>query len=672
MLPHLPKRWRKKRRVQQIISKKSSGRKAVRKKSAPKTTGGAKKIGIKATAAARRSRPKPAFQKATRQRASKKISTTLTAKILRLLKWILLGCVWGGVLLALVIAWFAWDIPNPSEHLAAVTRTPALQILDNQGQPLSHQGNFQGDFVKAEDLPDHVRHAILATEDRRFYDHIGFDPIGIMRAMIANFRAKGAVQGGSTLTQQVAKNLFLTPQKTLRRKVQELFLALWLEQAFSKSQILTIYINRIYMGAGLYGIDAAAQHYFAVSPQQLSLYQAAVIAGIAKAPSRYNPLVYPQKSAKRANQVLQNMADAGWLAPATARTLFQSQVETAPRALLGDNRRYFTDWVSARVRDLVGYVDTDLIVETTLDPAHQYQAEQAISPYRQRLIAAKADQIAMIAMTPTGAVRAMIGGHDWGKSQFNRATLAKRQPGSTFKPVVYLTALESGLSPESQINDQAISIDGWSPQNASRDYRGVVTLREVVARSLNAATVALSEQIGRQNVIAMARMLGMSGTMRLEPALALGVFETSLLELAQIYASFSHQGRAVEAYGIKRILSRDGKVLYQRLPAEIRQIAKKSTIHKLNQMLHAVIEWGTGKRARIPGLKAAGKTGTTQGFRDAWFAGYHRQLVAVVWVGNDQGTPTKNISGGQYPALIWRDFITAVTADKNRASLPGL
>jgi len=590
----------------------------------------------------------------------------------RLTRMTLTAAIWGSIAAAAALIWFAWDLPDLVDLDAASSRRPTITFLAADGTEILRTGDVFGDPVTLERLPAFLPRAVLATEDRRFYRHFGIDLVGIARAMATNLRAGGIRQGGSTITQQLAKNLFLTPDRTIRRKVQEVILALWLESNFTKDQILTIYLNRIYLGAGTYGVDAAARAYFGKPAPQVGLFEAAVLAGLAKAPSRLNPRAAPERAARRANTVLDNMVAAGFLDRATADAARRDRVATVRRSAGGGTAgRYFTDWAMAQAADLVGRIDRDLVVQTTLNPRLQAAATAAT---RRTLDDAKGHnvtQAALVALKKDGAVAALVGGRDWRASAFNRATQARRQPGSAFKPVVYLAALETGFTPDSRVEDLPQSVEGWSPKNAGGDHRGAMTLREGLARSSNVVAVALAEELGRTPVIDMARRLGFTAPMDPVPSLPLGVFETSPLELAAAYAILANEGRDLRPYGIVSIVDAAGARYYAHHSEPGTRVVEARHVRALNDMLWAAVSWGTGKNARL-GQPAAGKTGTTQDHRDAWFAGYTGAMTTVVWMGNDDGTPMKGVTGGGYPARLWRRFMLEAQGAGPGARLPGV
>ncbi|HIE19960.1 MAG TPA: penicillin-binding protein, partial [Rhodospirillales bacterium] len=457
------------------------------------------------------------------------------------LKWSTVGAVWAVIVFSLAAAWYATDLPDVDKAFNA-TRRPIITVLAADGATLVRTGDLYGRLSQLEDLPQALPQAVMATEDRRFYSHFGVDIIGLSRAMIANVRAGRIVQGGSTITQQVAKNLFLTPERTIKRKIQELMLALWLEQKFSKDQILTIYLNRVYLGAGTYGVDAASQKYFGRPARQLSVYQAAMLAGLLKAPSRYNPIAHPARAKARTAQVLKNMVAAGYLTKADAGRANVRTGRTTKEAASRGNR-YFIDWILEQVSDYINPGDRDLIVRTTLSPDVQRLAEAGVEKALAKGGAkAGIGQAALVAMTPDGAVRAMVGGRSYAKSQFNRVTQARRQPGSAFKPFVYLAGLESGLAPGDILFDESVAIGDWRPSNFDRRYQGPVTVQAALARSINTVAVKIAEKAGRVRVIETARRLGLSGKFKATPSLALGVGEVTLLGLTAAYGPFANGG----------------------------------------------------------------------------------------------------------------------------------
>ncbi len=586
-----------------------------------------------------------------------------------LVKWTLVALIWSGVFAGALVAWYAYDLPEV-ESLSALTRQPAVTLLAADGTPFARFGEVHGGAVAVKDLPAHMPRAVLAIEDRRFYGHFGIDPIGVARAAIANLKAGRIVQGGSTITQQLAKNLFLGPERTVKRKVQELLLALWLERKFSKDQILTIYLNRVYFGAGTFGIAAAAERYFGKPARKLALNEAVMLAGLLKAPTRYSPTRNRGLAARRAGLVLDRMAALGFISKAQAGKAKRHPAR--PRRQQERFGRYFADWAFGQVKSYIGGAGRDLVVTTTLDVRLQRMAEAKLKAMLSGPAArAAARQAALVAMAPDGAVRTMVGGRDYGASQFNRVTQALRQPGSAFKPFVYLAGIEAGLKPETTVIDAPVTIGGWSPRNYDNRYRGRVSLSQALARSINTVAVRVQQKAGIENVIRAARRLGITSKLKREAGLALGASEVTLLELTAAFGAFANDGLGVWPYAVRQVRDERGKVLYRRSGSGPgRKIAPQALSH-MNRMLAAVIAEGTGRAANI-GRPAAGKTGTSEDFRDAWFIGYTADLVAGVWMGNDDGAPMKRVTGGGLPARLWREFMVEAHGNAPPGPLPGL
>src|ERR671923_59011 len=578
-----------------------------------------------------------------------------------LARWSLVGAIWTGFIALLFLAWCAYDLPGP-ERLNELKRQPSVALLAADGSLIASYGDLYGDSVRLADLPPYLPAAVLATEDRRFYSHWGVDLRGVARALYVNAREGDMVQGGSTITQQVAKNLFLTPERSLHRKGQEMLLALWLERTFTKDQILELYLNRVYFGAGTYGVDAAAKKYFGRSARDVTIYQAAMLAGLLKAPSRFNPFNDEDLAKSRAELVIRNMVAAEQLTEAEANAISESSAPSMSATASNQIGQHFADWVIDQVSSYVGYADQDLVVQTTLDPRLQQQAEATL----ERVLAehgpaVKASQGALVTMRPDGAVLAMVGGTDYRRSQFNRATQALRQPGSAFKAFVFLTAFENGFVPGNLFVDGPIRIGKWSPGNYNDRYYGKVTLRDAFARSLNSVAVQLSERVGRGKVIDTAHRLGITEPLDNNPAIALGVSETTLLEMTGAYATFANQGNGVWPFGIERISARDGTVLYERQGSGPGPVASAASVRKMLDVMAATVENGTARRAKID-RPVYGKTGTSQNFRDAWFIGLTSDVVTGVWVGNDNNTPMDKVTGGTLPVMIFHDFMAPTLA----------
>jgi len=563
--------------------------------------------------------------------------------------------IWLAIAGGFGFAWIAHDLPDIS-NLPPPGREATAVVLAVNGKELAHYGPIYGDWLDYPEIPEVLTLALLASEDRRFFRHGGFDPLAVLRAGAANLHAGTVVQGGSTLTQQLAKNLFLSAERSFKRKAQELLLALWLEQSLSKEDILTLYLNRVYFGSGNYGIDAAARSYFGHSARRLTLSEAAMLAGLVKAPSRLSPTHNLAGARERGEVVLAAMVDAGFLTPRAAERA-RMRPATLDASAAGAEVRYFTDWVMAKANALVGPRRGPMRILTTLDPAAQDAAERAI---RERLaehgVERSAGQASLVALAPDGAVKAMMGGRAYGESQYNRAIQARRQPGSAFKPFVYLAAFEAGLELSSSIEDAPVTIEGWSPENFSGRYAGEVTLTEAFARSLNTVAVRVARRAGLPNVVALAQRMGIESALSPVPSIALGAEEITLMELVTGYAVIAAGGRKVEPYAIVEIRGQDGQALYRYRPQVRPFVIRPDFAADMTRIMQETIEHGTGRAARLD-RPAAGKTGTSQDFRDALFAGFTSDIVAGVWVGNDDDQPMEAVTGGGLPATIWADFM---------------
>ena len=578
--------------------------------------------------------------------------------------------VWGVIFLVVFFAVFARGLPDTSS-LYNVDRQPSITYLDRNGALIATRGTQQAPPADLDALPDYVPAAFIAIEDRRFWWHPGFDPIGMSRAMVSNMRAGRIVQGGSTLTQQLAKNLFLTPDQNMRRKVQELMLAVWLEMKFSKKEILALYLNRVYFGAGAYGIEAASQRYFDKPAKNLTVGEAALLAGLLKAPSRYSPVSESERAATRATVVLNQMQETGVITAAQREQAVLEPVRVS-RTLATQHAQYFIDWLDKEIRGLVGEPTEDMVVETTLDLTIQTAAERAVNRILERDASKGVQQAALVALDGDGRVRAMIGGKSYADSQFNRAVDARRQAGSSWKPFVYLAAVEAGYTPQTPVVDEPITIGTWSPRNYSGNFGGPTTLGAALQNSTNTVAAYVADQIGRDAVSRAARRLGITSRIGLEPAMALGTTDVSPIEMATAYDAFANGGRRVEAYGISRIRTPSGRVIYNRSAREGigAQAINNPALYYMNQMLRGVIAGGTGASAAIPGRDLAGKTGTTSDYKDAWFVGYTGGFVAAVWVGKDDATPMRGVTGGGAPAAIWKGFMTAALPRLNAPAIP--
>lgn len=532
----------------------------------------------------------------------------------------------------------------------------SMTIMDAEGHIIGRRGGMRSATVPLGELPPYLIKSFVATEDRRFYTHNGIDMRGIARAMWANIRAGRVVEGGSTITQQVVKNLYLANDRTFWRKSQEALIALWLENNLSKDEILTLYLNRIYLGGGTYGVEAASQYYFGKSARDITLAEAAVLAGLPKSPTRFAPTNDLALAQQRAAQVLDRLVDSGSL---TAQEVADARAHPAtisPRAS-GDGPQYFADWVAQQVDKVLPDAKGYIVVHTTLEPKRQAAAEQSLWGSLD-----KADpknnitQGAIVALAPDGAVRAMVGGHAYRESQFNRATQALRQPGSAFKPVIYTAALESGFTPDTIVTDSPVTMGDWKPQNANAQYVGSVTVAHALAKSINTIAVKLAERVGLAKIDKAARDLGFTTPLEENLSIALGSSEVTLLEMTSAYSTFPNEGRRSEPYAITEITTGAGKPLYTHAPLSTQAIPAQ-VARDMNYMLRGVVTGGTGARAQLGNRMVAGKTGTSQNSRDAWFIGYSANETVGVWFGNDDNSPMHHASGGGVAAPVWRSYM---------------
>jgi len=576
---------------------------------------------------------------------------------------------WGGIAAAGVVAYFMMQMPA-ADTWAVPDRPANIRIVAANGQLISNRGKTGGEAVSLHELPYFVPAAFVAIEDRRFYEHFGIDLIGLASVALESVRAGGITRGASTITQQVAKNLFLTPEQTAARKVQEAVLALWLERSYSKDEILELYLNRVNFGHEKYGIEAASQFYFGKSARNLALGEAAMLAGSLQAPSRLNPRGKPELVQARQSLVLQAMAKEGYITPAESQAATIDPGQTVRTRVTG-SESYVADWVESLMQAYIGDVPEDVIVQTTIDWDLQKAAEDIVLAAVENNGEARGfSQAALVAMDVDGTVRALVGGVDYAQSQFNRAVTARRQPGSTFKPFVYLAAMEKGYTPDTVADDAQFEYEGWSPANASGKYAGPVTLRQGLAYSLNTVSARLAIDVTPQVVVDTATRMGISTPMQAVPSIALGTQEVSLLELTGAYAPFANGGIGVIPSVITRIETSEGKLLYEAIPAGPGQVISPPIVAEMNDMLTTALEIGTGKKAHLNGWPIAGKTGTSQKARDALFVGYSSRMVTGVWLGNDDDTGT-TLSGGNVPTEVWSEFMTRAHQGLPVTPLPG-
>lgn len=560
------------------------------------------------------------------------------------LRRVLIGLAVAAGLLVLLVGWLSWRLPV-SRALEPLP-SPALVLISADGQPFARRGALKDRPVVVEALPAHVPAAFVSIEDRRFYRHFGVDLVGIGRAMATNIRHREVRQGGSTLTQQLAKTAFLSPERTLRRKLQEVFIALWLEARLTKAEILSRYLSSVYFGDGVFGLRAASQHYFAKPPEKLSVGEAAMLAGLVKAPSKLNPADHPQAAMKRQRVVLAAMVETKAITAAQAQRARRVRIRTAEPLPVGG---YFADWAAPQLKQALDPQYGRMQVRTTLDSRLQRRAERAVRYWLDNQGRRQgATQAALVAMRPDGAVVAMVGGRDYGQSQFNRAVQAKRQPGSAFKLFVYLAALRDGAGPGSIVSEAPITVGGWTPRNFERTSGGLMTLEEAFAESSNIAAVRIAETVGRDRVIEAAQDLGVTSPLVRDATLPLGTSEMTLIELTSAYAAVAAGHAPVQPYALL-----DGRPRPQAprvLPPEQRAA--------LLELMSAAVQGGTARAAQV-GQPAFGKTGTTQEHRDAVFVGFTGDIIVGVWVGNDDHSPMRGVTGGGLPAQIWRTFVAS-------------
>lgn len=575
--------------------------------------------------------------------------------------WGTVAALWSVVLFAGLLLFYSVTMPDP--QIAGLNkRGQAIRVLANDGSLIAERG-ITKNYVRIEHLPDHVKQAVIAIEDRRFYTHLGFDPIGFTRAMLSNLKARRLVQGGSTISQQLAKNLFLSSDRTVTRKIKEMGLAFWLEYKLDKDEILELYLNRVYLGQKAYGVDQAARRYFGKRAKSLSLSEAAMLAGLLKAPSRLNPKRNYKAAKKRASLVLNAMHRDGYITALTKKLANLSPAKLGKRQL-PINSNYIVDWIADLVPEYATDFKSDLIIETSIDKGLQLKANERVKAYlkkdgRRRHVS----QASMVVLSADGAVRAMVGGRDYQVSQFNRAISSRRQTGSAFKPFVYLAALEAGFQPSSLVYDAPTKFNKWRPRNYKDKYLGQISLQSALAHSSNVVAVKLMGTVGVAKTIETAHRMGLRGRFKKDLSLALGTAEQSLLELSAAYAPFANGGRGVLPYVIKRIRTAKGKILFQHRKSDLGQVVHSSHVNQMNQMMRSVVRSGTGRAARLTGHDHAGKTGTTQNFKDGWFVGYSARYIGGVWVGNDNGRPMKKVTGGGLPAQIWSDVMSYAHKD---------
>lgn len=588
----------------------------------------------------------------------------------RLFYWCFVLAIWGGIAVAGVVIYYGAKMPAATTW-SIPDRAPNIKIVSADGQLLANRGMSGGEAVGLHEMSPYIPAAVIAIEDRRFYSHFGVDPIGLSRAMVTNLLGRHFSQGGSTLTQQLAKNLFLKPDRTLERKVQEVLLSLWLEHKHSKDQILEMYLNRVYFGSGAYGVEAASRRYFGKSARDVTLSEAALLAGLLKAPSRLSPARDPKAAEERSQLVLAAMREEGRISEKELKTALSAPATRSPSYWTG-SENYVADTIMEELPDLIGDVRGDIVIDSTVDLNLQKLAEQSI----RRLIDDSGKKLnvtqgALVSIDDSGAVRAMVGGYDYSTSQFDRASEARRQPGSAFKPFVYMAALEAGRTPDSVRNDAPIKIGNWTPDNYGGKYFGKVTLATALAKSLNSVAAQLAMEVGPNAVVEAAHRMGIQSDLQANTSIALGTSEVTPLELTSAYVPFANGGYKPDIHFIRRITSADGKVLYDSGGSgSAPRVIKPEIVGMMNSMMTGTVEVGTAKKAAFA-WPSAGKTGTSQNSRDAWFVGYTANLTTGVWFGNDDGTAMKKVTGGALPAQAWHEFMVAAHEGVPVRPLPG-
>ena len=588
----------------------------------------------------------------------------------RLFYWMFVLSIWGVIGVGALVGYYGAKMPSATTWVIP-DRAPNVKIVAEDGSLLANRGLTGGEAMGLREMSPYIPQAVVAIEDRRFYSHFGFDPVGFSRAMARNVMAGRMVQGGSTLTQQLAKNLFLSPERTLERKVQEVLLAIWLEQKYSKDQILEMYLNRVYFGSGAYGVEAASRRYFNKSARDVSLSEASILAAVLKAPSTYSPAKNPDGANERARLVMTAMRDQGMIGDKELTSAEAKPVTKAAKYWNG-SEQFVADRVMAELATILKDVKGDVIVDTTIDKSLQEAAEKSIDD---RIAKSgkkmKVTQGALVSVDTSGAVKAYVGGVDYAESQFDRAGAAKRQPGSTFKPFVYLSALEMGRTPDSVRNDAPVKIGKWSPDNYEGKYYGKVTLATALSKSLNSVAAQLMMETGPDAVIEVAHRLGIRSPLESNLALSLGTSDVSLLEMTGAYNAFANGGMSAGTHLVKRVTDMEGNVLFEYRQSDAPRVIQPEIAGMMNAMMEKTLAEGTATKAKFE-WPAGGKTGTSQGFRDAWFIGFTAHMTTGVWFGNDNNAPMAKVTGGSLPAIAWKDYMIVAHEGLPVTPLPGV
>ncbi|WP_137129619.1 transglycosylase domain-containing protein [Rhizobium sp. FY34] len=616
---------------------------------------GSGKEAAKASGRKRDDMPKPARTATSRRK--RQSSGGFFGAIRSLVYWCIVLGIWAGIGGGGLVLYYGAQMPSASTWTIP-GRPPNVKITALDGTLIANRGATGGEALALEEMSPFIPQAVMAIEDRRFYAHFGIDPLGLARALVNNLTGR-SIQGGSTLTQQLAKNLFLSPERTFERKIQEVLLSIWLERKFTKDQILAMYLNRMFFGSNAYGVEAASRRYFNKSAREVNLGEAALLAGLLKAPTRLSPARDPAAAEARAQVVLGTMLEEGYITEDEVKTAM-SQPPTKARSYWSGAEHYAADAVMDEVKSLLGEVKSDISVQTTLDLRLEKSAEKTLTEIlKSEGGKLNASQAALVSIDATGAVRAVVGGRDYAQSQFNRAFKAKRQPGSAFKPFVYAAALEAGYRPDTRMMDGPVKIGNWTPENYDQKFRGEVTLSTALAHSLNTVAAQLVMQVGPKPVISMAHRLGIESELQSNASIALGTSEVSLVELTAAYAPFMNGGLKATPHLVTRITDASGKVLYDADYSNPPRVLSEPLVASMNGMLNRVMTEGTGRAAQLAHWQAAGKSGTTQSFRDAVFVGYTSTLTTGIWFGNDDGTSMKKVTGGGLPAKAWKTYMTA-------------
>jgi penicillin-binding protein 1A len=574
----------------------------------------------------------------------------------RLLKIGIVAALLGIMVVGIFVAIARGEIDS-FEDLKASPNGQMIRVRAADGTVIQSLGPSFGRWLTVSQLPDEMKDAMVAVEDRRFYMHPGVDPIGITRSFWVRAVKGRWTQGGSTITQQLARNIYLNSNKEFGRKIREIILAMAIETKFSKAQILELYLNKVYFGGGAYGVDAASRKFFDHGAESLDLAESAIIAGLVKAPSRYSPTADAKAALGRAGVVVEVMQDAGMITAEEAAAVKPAQVKLAAETPQ-DSVRYFTDWALPQLDGLIDETEKPIDVWTTLDLKMQRAATAAIAAH-----APRGAQGALVAIDRDGAVKAMVGGTDYVSSNYNRAVTSVRQPGSAWKLFVYLTALEAGFRPEDKVEDKPVEIDGWQPKNSGGNYAGEITLRTAFAYSKNTVAAQIGQEVGTSSIANMARRFGITTPINTQPSMVLGTSDTRVIDMTRAFAAVAAKGRSITPYGISKVTTIDGTIIYKAKPSKSIQLVEEWVAGSMTDLMQTAVATGTGRAANI-GRPVAGKTGTTTSNKDGWFLGFSSGLTTGVWMGRDDARPVGNLQGGQAPAQAWAAFMRIAVAGR--------